>query len=169
MSSRVTLFFKTAHSNESLLLAAKEASFAYHAAIREQSFKSSDCTSNLVSNFFEPTFAIARTKCESVIVNCISPMIAAELRQELDKVNLVSVVTDLMLRTENVKIVPVVVRYFLSVVGVKAKLLEFKSLLGQTAAIGYLANTCFQFLSKMSLKKKLLGFVQTTVTPTSEV
>jgi len=34
---------------------------------------------------------VARTKCESVIVNCISPMIAAELRQELDKADFVSV------------------------------------------------------------------------------
>ena len=43
---------------------------------------------------FEPTFAIARTKCESVIVNCIAPIIAAELRQELDKANFVSVTVD---------------------------------------------------------------------------
>jgi len=40
---------------------------------------------------FEPKFAIARTKCESVIVNRIAPMIAAELRQELDKADFVSV------------------------------------------------------------------------------
>ena len=47
-------------------------------------------TSKLVSKIFEPKLAIARTKCESVIVHCISPMIAAELRQELDKANFVS-------------------------------------------------------------------------------
>jgi len=40
---------------------------------------------------FEPKFAIARTKCESMIVNRIAPMIAAELRQELDKADFVSV------------------------------------------------------------------------------
>ena len=51
-------------------------------------------TSQLVSKFFEPKFAIARTKCESVIVGCFAPMIAAELHQELDKVNFVSLTID---------------------------------------------------------------------------
>jgi len=38
-SSRVKHFFKAAHSDESLLLRAKEATFAYHTAIYVQSFK----------------------------------------------------------------------------------------------------------------------------------
>jgi len=51
-------------------------------------------TSKPVFKKFEPKFAIARTKCESVIVNCVAPMIAAELRQELDKTTFVSVTID---------------------------------------------------------------------------
>jgi len=47
-----------------------------------------------LQKFFEPKFGIARTKCESVILNCIAPMIAVELRQELDKTNFVSVTVD---------------------------------------------------------------------------
>jgi len=43
-SSRVTRCFKAAHSDESLLLAAKKATFAYHATIYGMSFKSSDCS-----------------------------------------------------------------------------------------------------------------------------
>jgi len=39
-SSHVKRSFKAAHSDESLLLAAKEATFAYHAAIYGMSFKS---------------------------------------------------------------------------------------------------------------------------------
>ena len=81
-SSRVTNFFKAADSDQSLKLAAKEATFAYHTAIHGQSFKSFDCTSKLISKFFEPKFALARTKCEAVIVNCIGPMVAADLQQE---------------------------------------------------------------------------------------
>jgi len=42
-SSRVTHFFKAAHSDESLPLATKEATFAYHTAIYGMYFKSSDC------------------------------------------------------------------------------------------------------------------------------
>jgi len=41
-SSRVTHFFKA--SDKSLILAAKEATSAYHAVIHGQSFESSDCT-----------------------------------------------------------------------------------------------------------------------------
>jgi len=55
-------------------------------------------TSRLISKFFEPKFALARRKGESVVVNCIAPMIAAELRQDLDKVILFPLL--LMLRTE---------------------------------------------------------------------
>ena len=58
LSSRVTNFFKAASSDESLLLAAKEATFAYPTAIHGQSFKSFDCTFMLVSILFEPKFAL---------------------------------------------------------------------------------------------------------------
>ena len=71
LSFRVTNFFKAA-SYESLLLAAKEATFAYHTAVLGQSFKSSDCTSRLVSKLFEPKFALQRTKCGTVLTNCIA-------------------------------------------------------------------------------------------------
>jgi len=99
-SSRLTHFFKAAHSDESLLLAAKEATFVYHAAIYGQSFKSSDYNLQASLKNFEPKFAIARRKCESVIINCFAPMIAAELHQNLDKVNFVSLTTDASNRKE---------------------------------------------------------------------
>jgi len=47
----------------SLLSAAKEATFAYNAAIYGQSLKVLIAISELVSKFFEPKFAIARIKC----------------------------------------------------------------------------------------------------------
>jgi len=93
-------------------------------------------------------------------------MFAAELRQELDEANFVSVTIDASNRKE-VKIVPVVVRYFLPDVGVKVKLLEFKSLPGETAAI--LGEKLVSILEQNELKEKSLGCVQTIVTPTSEV
>jgi len=43
LSSRVKHFFQAVHSDESLLVTAKETTFLYHAAIYEQFFKSSDC------------------------------------------------------------------------------------------------------------------------------
>jgi len=55
-------------------------------------------TSKLISKLFEPKFSIARIKL--VIVDCIAPMIAAELRQELDRVNFVSLTIDSSNRKE---------------------------------------------------------------------
>ena len=63
-------------------------------------FKVLIATSKLVSKILESTFVFARTKYESGIVNCISPMIAAELCQELDKENFASVTTDASNRKE---------------------------------------------------------------------
>ena len=48
-SSRVIHFFKA--SDKSLILAVKEATSAYHAAIHGQSFESSDCTAKLVLKY----------------------------------------------------------------------------------------------------------------------
>ena len=140
----------SANSDQSLKLAAKEATFAYHTAIHGQSFKDSDCTSKLVSKFFEPKFALARMKCEAVIVNAIAPMVAADLRQELGKANFVTVTIDALNRKE-IKLVPVVVRYFVPDIGVKVKLLEFKSLPGETAEI--LSNYLVSVLEQNELKQ----------------
>jgi len=51
-SSRVTHLFKAVHSDESLLLAAKEATFVYHDAIFDSLLEFLIATSELVSKFF---------------------------------------------------------------------------------------------------------------------
>ncbi|XP_078495454.1 uncharacterized protein LOC144750537 [Ciona intestinalis] len=154
-SSCVTSFFKTTGTNAALAIAAKEATFAYHTATHGQSFKSSDCTSKLVSKLFEPKFSLGKTKCESIVVNVIAPMSTDELRKELDLVNFVTVTIDASNRKE-VKLVPIVVRYFLPETGVKVKLLQFKSVPGETAAI--LSEYLLSVLDRTGLKEKLIGF-----------
>lgn len=73
-SLNITSFCKGKTSSDSALqCAAKEATFAYHTAQHELSFKSSDCTSKLVEKLFDPEFSAARTKTEAVIVYVISP------------------------------------------------------------------------------------------------
>ena len=109
----------------------------------------------LVSKLFEPKFALRRTKCEAVLTNCFAPIIAAELRQELNKASSISASTDASNRKE-IKIVPVVVRYFVSDVGVKVKHLDFKSLRGITAAI--LIEYLVSVLEQNGRKEKLAGF-----------
>nr|CAB3264501.1 Numb protein [Phallusia mammillata] len=154
-STQLTTLFKKVNSNESLISAAKEATFAFHTAIHGQSFKSCDCTSKLIAKLFDPKFSLAKTKCESVVVNCIVPMLVAELRLELKKANFVTVTIDASNRKE-IKLVPVVVRYFVPDLGVKVKLLEFKSLGGKTSEI--LSNYLVSILDQNVLKEKLVGF-----------
>ena len=164
-SSRETNFFKAASSDNSLLLASKEATFAYHTAIYGQFFKSSDCISKLLSKVYEPKFVLRRTKCEAVLTTYIAPM-TAELRQELNKANFITASIDASNRKE-IKIVLVEVRYFVPDVGVKVKLLELKSLGGKTAAM--LSEYLVLVPEQNGLKKNLVGFAKIIVTPTSEV
>ena len=135
-SSRVTSFFKDVGSASvaTLALAAKEATFAYHTATHGQSFRSFDCTSKLVSKLFERKFSLEKTKCEAIVVKVIAPMCIEELYQELDQINLITVSSDAY-NMKEVKLVPIVVRYFLPESGVKVKLLEFKSAPGETSKL----------------------------------
>jgi len=57
---------------------------------------------------------------------------------------------------KEIKLVPVVVRYFVHDIGVKVKLLEFKSLPGETAEI--LSNYLVSVLEQNELKEKVVGF-----------
>ena len=59
---------------------------------------------------------------------------------------------------KEVKLMPIVVRYFLPESGVKAKLLEFKSVPGETAEI--LSKYLFSVLDQTKLKDKLIGFCE---------
>ena len=156
-SSRVTSFFKDVGSASvaTLALAAKEATFAYHTATHGQSFRSSDCTSKLVSKLFEPKFSLGKTKCEAIVVKVIAPMCIDEHHQELDQINFVTVSIDAS-NMKEVKLVPIVVRYFLPESGVKVKLLEFKSVPGETAEI--LSEYLLSVLDQTKLKDKLIGF-----------
>ena len=84
----MTSFFNKIGSNAELALAAKKTTFAYYTATHEQSFKSSDYTSELVAKLFEPNFSLGWTKCKAVVVNIIFPICADELCQRMDQVKL---------------------------------------------------------------------------------
>ena len=90
-----------------------------------------------------------------------STTVAADLRQELGKAKFVTVTIDASNRKE-IKLVPVVVRYFVPDIDVKVKLIEFKSLSGETAEI-------LSYYLVSVLEQNLLGFVPTTATLILEV
>ena len=82
-------------------------------------------------------------------------MCVDELHQELDRINFVTVTIDAS-NMKEVKLMPIVVRYFFPENGVKVKLLEFKSVPGKTAEI--LSKYLFSVLDQTKLKDKLIGF-----------
>ena len=83
-------------------------------------------------------------------------MCIEELHQEeLDQINFVTVSIDAS-NMKEVKLVPTVVRYFLPESGVRVKLLEFKSVSGETAKI--FSEYLLSVLDQTKLKDKLIGF-----------
>ena len=78
-----------------------------------------------------------------------------ELYQELDRTNFVTVTIDAS-NLKEVKLVPIVVRYFLPENGVKVKLLELKSVPGETTE--RLRKYLPSILDQTKLKDKLIGF-----------
>lgn len=58
---------------------------------------------------------------------------------------------------KDIKIIPVIIiRYFQSEFGIQVKLIEFKSVLGETAEI--LTNHIMSVLKEHNLDKKVVGF-----------
>lgn len=82
-TSSILTFFKDPNKDD--LISAKEATFAYHSAVHNLSFKTSDCNSKLLSKFFEPKFCLARRECESVILNVITRYWKEKLQEDLNK------------------------------------------------------------------------------------
>ncbi|GBO26811.1 hypothetical protein AVEN_169302-1 [Araneus ventricosus] len=155
-SSKLTSFFKTASSNDKNLdLAAKEATFAYHTANHSLSFNSNSCSSKLISKFFEPKFSLGKTKCEAIVLNAIAPLAQEELKEDLTKSNYVSVSMDASNR-KDIKLEPIVVRYFNPNSGVQVKLLDFISVAGETSEI--LTNHLCCVLLQNDLNHKVIGF-----------
>lgn len=155
-SSTITSFFKNAEPAENeLSIAAKEATFAFHTAMHDISFKTSDCSSKLISKLFEPKFGSARTKCEAIITGVIAPMATDELHNDLKECNFLSISTDTSNR-HDVKLAPIVVRYFVPERGISVKLLDFQSVSGETSEI--LANHIMSILKKHEIENKVAAF-----------
>lgn len=152
-SLNITSFFKGKTSSDSdLMCAAKEATFSYHTAQHELSFKTSDCTSKLIKKLFDPKFSAARTKTEAIIVNVISPYIFNALLEDLNTVNFITITIDSSNR-KDIKLTPIVVRYFTES-GVHIKLLYFDEVPGETSDI--LVGHILKCLKKFDIEHKII-------------
>jgi hypothetical protein len=155
-SSMTSYFKKKSFQSDEKKLAAIEGAWAYHTVVHNQTFRSMDCTCKLIKHCFEPRFTCARTKCESIIDQVFVPYIQNILDAELnrDTTHFVSIYFDSSNHKE-IKIVPIIVRYFLPETGVHVKILELKDLPGETSTI--MSEYILEVLQKHNIKSKLLG------------
>jgi len=72
---------------------------------------------------------MCQTKTREIIVNVISPYIVDNIVKELRSAKFISVLVDGS-NHKSIKLVPILVRYFLPDVGIKNKILEFSNLPG---------------------------------------
>lgn len=135
-SQPLTNFFKSAKLSKSdLEIAACEGVWAYHVIRSNHSFRSADCASKIIRSCFALVkFTCARTKCESIATGVIAPYVSRELQKDLADCHFVTLITDAS-NHGNIKMFPVVVRYFSEKEGVKIKIIELTSESGETSDV----------------------------------
>ncbi|VVC27179.1 Hypothetical protein CINCED_3A013232, partial [Cinara cedri] len=130
-SNKVTSYFikqgPAGLTSEGLKITAEEGMFAFHTIVHNHSFKSMDCTTALIKKF-----SCARTKCKSIILNVLAPFAMDQIIDELKAVNFATVMIGTS-NHKNLKIVPILIRYFNPKTGVQIKVLEFTNLKGETS------------------------------------
>lgn len=137
-------------------MAACEGAWAYHLIKANQSFRSTDCSSKLFRTCFGmKNFHCARTKSEAIVTNVFAPFAFEELKKELSAVRYVCVSTDAS-NHGNVKMMPVMVRYFLPTIGVRVKMLEFTSLKGETSEM--IASVILKTTEENQIKNAIVGY-----------
>lgn len=146
-SHQVTHFFTPLKANdESLKLAAKELTLAFHTVMHNHSFNSMTCTASIIQLFNEKKFTCAKTKTRDIIVNILAPFTMKTTIDDLKKANFISVLVD----ASNHK--SVIVRYFIPDNGVKNQILDFSSLPRETSEL--IHDKIMYVLEKFELKEK---------------
>lgn len=135
---------------------AYEGVWAYHIIKSNHSFASVDCASKIFRTCFElKKFHCGRTKAQAIITNVLAPYAIGVVRNELAERNFVSVSTDASNRG-NIKMMPVVVRYFIPTIGVRVRLIEFSSEKGETAVI--ISSLVKKTAEENGIVEKIVGF-----------
>lgn len=121
-SQKVTAYFPSIDDHKT---SACEGVWAYHTVHANHSFNSSECASKIFRTCFEiKKFHCSRTKCEAIVTNVLGPYAVNEVKNEMANVKFLNIATDAS-NHGNVKMMPVLVRYFLPTIGVRVRLLDF--------------------------------------------
>lgn len=156
-SKDMTSFFKTSTLNTlDLQTAACEGVWSYHLIKENHSFRSADCASKIIRSCFELSkFHCARTKCEAIVINVFAPYLMDELKKDLEHAHFIIIMTDAS-NHGNIKMFPVLIRYFHQTEGVKVRIIEFSSEKGSTSEIIF--DLLKKSLVAYNIKEKLVGF-----------
>lgn len=90
------------------------------------------CTSKMIQKVYgESKFKCSATKAAAIVSGVFEPMIIEQIENELEKAFFVTISTDASNHKE-LKMFPILIRYFVPTEGVKTRLIELKSLSGET-------------------------------------
>ena len=131
-SKNISTFFSTPTEPMSSYrkAAAAEATFAYHTVQHTHSYNSANCSSSLYSTMFPDSkiasdFSCGRTKCSRIVTNVLAKHCQKKIIDDLKNLNIpFGIATDAS-NKGNIKMFPLVVRYFLKEDGIQTKVLNF--------------------------------------------
>lgn len=131
-----------------------EGTWAYHTIQHNHSFRSNDCTSKLIKNCFDEKYSCARSKCEAIVCNVLAPHSIDNIKIEMSTVNFVTLYSDCS-NHGNIKICPILARFFTPTNGIQVKILECMQLPGEKSDIisKYIQDT----METYNIKDKLLA------------
>lgn len=113
-----------------------------------------DCTAALVRQFFDSKFTCARTKCEAIVLNVLHPHVLSKILAEVKNCKFVTVYFDAC-NQRDIKMMPIMIRYFHVKKGICVKMIQLKNLKGETAeeVATYISKT----INENSLEKKVIA------------
>jgi uncharacterized membrane protein len=124
----ISYFTKETVTDEDKYISAEGGLFAFHTIKHNQSFRSMNCTSSSIKLHVQKC-SCDRTNCGAVV---LAPFAMQQILEELETVKYISVMVDTS-NHKGLKLVPVLVRYFVPRKGVQTKVIEFHNLKGETS------------------------------------
>lgn len=111
-------------------------------------------TSQLIRKKYDKKFSCSRTKTKAIIVNVLYPYAYEKLKTNLSNANFVSILIDSS-NHKDLKMIPLLVRYFSPDSGLQTIILEFTDLPGETAE--ELTNYVWTLLKTWKIDKKVIA------------
>ena len=153
-SIRTKTLIKT-YTNDDCKTAVAEGIFSYHTIEHSNSFRDMDCTSKIMKKIYNLSFSCARTKCEAIVEHVFAPWALNELKEDLNKSSFISIFCDAS-NHGNIKVFPILIRFYDPDAGVRVKLLELKSLSGESSDL--VSSYILEAVRSFELSRKIVAF-----------